>query len=388
MLTFLCYAIVFVFSVNAQAFPSVLNQIGGSAVQQGILLSSLYFLFPLTSGGAGYVADRIGKRAVLLVGAAAMGTPFVVAALTSNIWAWIGAVLLFGVGSGILEGQASALVTDVNPGRERAVLNMSQLFYSIGAAGGPFLIAAALRLRPSTSLSAVMWVAALGSYTLFVVLLFVRKGQAVAPSPEPVGLRELVGDKAWRLLCLAIFLYVAVEVGTASWLAKYGHEVLGMSADTAPICIGLFWAGLGVSRAVVGLWDLPFRDRTILFGSTLAGLVVHCIAFLVHSRTAALVMFFAVGFCWGAVWPTLVSVAGRRFSRSTGAAIGIMVAAGAAAIPIVQPVIGLLSHPTVLGLRGALLVLAVLVIVNVEVIRRMHRSVDATTEIVLNRTTT
>ena len=370
MITALCYATILVFSINAQAFPSILTRIEGSIFQQGLLLSSLYLLFPLSSGSAGYIADRIGKRPVLMLGAVAMGVPFVIAAFTAGIWTWIAAVLLFGIGSGILEGQASALLSDANPGRERAVLNASQFFYSVGATGGPFLIVALFNFSPGAALSVPLLAAGVISLFLFLWITFTRGEHATSPSLEPASLRTLYRDRVWRLLCISLFLYVAVEMGTVSWLAMYSHEILGVTEAMAPISIGLFWAGLGLSRAAIGFLKIKAHDRTILLAATATGLVFHCAAFLAKSATVAFVLFFILGFCWGSIWPTLVAAAGKRFKNSTGAAVGIMVASGAMAIPIVQPIIGALSSEGALGMRGTLLALAVLIVANLVVIRR------------------
>lgn len=369
MTTLLCYAIILVFATGAQVFPSLLTQVEGTAIEHGTLLSSLYLLFPLTSGAAGYLADRIGKRTVLLVGAGVMGIPFAVAATFASLWVWIGAVLLFGVGAGVLEGQASALLCDANPGRERAVLNTSQLFYSAGAAGGPFLIALAINRRPETATSLVLWLAAAMCASLVGWIALSRSPVGVAAAPAPVRLKVLVRDPIWRLLCVAIFLYVAVEAGTAGWIAKYARETLSVSASLAPVALGVFWAGLGVSRAIVGFIRLRMPDRTLLLVMTMAGLLVHVLAFLARSPGIAFALFFILGFCWGTVWPTLVSVAGRRFRSSSGAAIGLMAAAGATAIPATQFVVGWLTSILSIGPRGALLCLAIPVVANFLVIR-------------------
>ncbi len=68
MITTFCFLTILAFAVNGQVFPSLLTQLGGTPVQQGLLLSSLFFLFPLSSVVSGYTADRTSKRLIIILG--------------------------------------------------------------------------------------------------------------------------------------------------------------------------------------------------------------------------------------------------------------------------------------------------------------------------------
>lgn len=353
---------IFVFSVDGQIFPSLLSMMKGSGIQQGALLSSLFLLFPLTSGFAGYLADRVGKRGVLLVGILAMGLPFALSALTESLAARTLIVMLFGVGGGIVEGQCSALLTDLHPGRERSVINLSQTFFSAGAAAGPFLIVIAFRIRPELTPNVFLWIAAGVTLLLAVGFASVRDSRIRARSDKPVKIRRLFGDSQWRLLAIMLFLYVGAEMGTGGWLSKYGADILNMPARLAPLSLALFWTGLGLSRFLVGVIPFRFSDTGLLRAALVLTLAARAAAFTVSTPTIALVFFGFLGFGMGAVWPTIVAMAGRIYRGTSGAAVGFMVAAGALSIPIIQIVLGALSE--LIGLRYSLLSLGILNCLN------------------------
>jgi nitrate/nitrite transporter NarK len=84
-----------------------------------------------------------------------------------------------------------------------------------------------------------------------------------------------------------------------------------------------------------------------------------------------------MGLGMGAVWPTLVAIVGARFRESSGAAVGIMVAAGGLGVPFIQPIVGWLSNPQLLGLRYTLAALGVFTVVNLVLLRWIREPADA-----------
>ncbi|NOY10313.1 MAG: MFS transporter [Spirochaetes bacterium] len=361
---FITYSAILVLSVNSQIFPSILSQINESSFMQGILLAFLFLLFPFTAAGIGMVTDRVGKRPVLVAGSLLLGVPFLISAFVSSFWIRTFVVILFGIGMGIVEGQASALLSDSFPGRERSIMNVSQTFFSIGAAGGPFLIVVLYRVFPGMKIFWILFSAGLAGIVLAAGFLFLKTNQAVTSAARKVNIRELLSDRSWKFLAVSLFVYVAAEMGTVSWLAKYGTDLLGLTAGTAPLCIALFWAGLGLSRFLVGSALHGIKSRSILIFSFLFTLTFQILTFSTLKLWIVLPSILFMGIGMGPVWPTLVSVAGTRYSGSNGFAVGTLIAVGGIAVSLVQPLIGILSKQSVLGLRLTMLSLSLLTIYN------------------------
>ena len=385
MTTALCLAAILAIALCAQVFPSFLTRIGGSAGEQGLLLFSMFLLYPASSLAAGVVADRVGKRAVLGAGLACLAVPFALSAAVPDIRVRTLAVLLFGLGEGAVESQATALLSDLSPARERSMLNWSQLMFSAGAAGGPFLLALLFSLPTGATLAAVLWAcSALCAAPALGFALHIGRGSAPAApgansaQPAPAVRGRLTGGAALRqpglaVLAAAVFLYVAAEMGTASWLAKYGELELGLSAELAPICISVFWAGLSASRILAASLSARVPDAPLLYGSLVLSLVGQVLAFSVRQPAAALAGIALTGVGMGAIWPTLVAVAGRRYREGSGTAIGALVASGGAAVALIQLAVGWLSAPQRLGLRVSLLGLAVFTAANLLVVHSATR---------------
>jgi fucose permease len=382
VITVLCLAATLVMAFSSQVFPSFLTRIGGTSGQQGLLLFSMFFFYPFGSVLGGSVADQVGKRRVLAAGMTLIGLPFAISALFSTLAIRTAAVLLFGLGTGVVESQVSALLSDANPSRERSVLNWSQLMFSAGAAGGPFLIALLFTLRTGTTLTGVLWACVAAALLLAALFLLIgahevsavpgepAAGTGATPATAATGFLTLIRTPGLMLLSMAIFLYVAAEMGTASWLAKYGEVHLGLSAELAPVCITIFWGGQSVSRLLAGTLSARVTDAAVLYSSLLLTLAGQLFAFSVRHPVASLIGLGAVGVGMGAIWPTLVALAGARYRESSGLAIGILTASGGVAVAFIQLAVGLLAQPRLLGLRFTLLALAVFTAANLFIVRR------------------
>ncbi|UCB44649.1 MAG: MFS transporter [Spirochaetota bacterium] len=373
MATALCLYSILIVGLDSQVFPSVLTQIGDTPYQQGLVLASFLLLFPLSSIFAGLIADRIGKRIVLFFGALFLAIPFAISAAVTQLWIRVLALLLFGIGYGTVESQASALLTDIHRGKERSIVNLSQLFYSIGAAGGPFLIALAFKILPTLSVQRIFWTVTAVTSTVAIGFACIRETNTQEVPARSGGLRMVIGDPQGRLLLLIMFFYVAAELGTSGWLAKYAQVHLLLPQTIAPIAITLFWSGLGLSRAIVGFSIHRVPDTHILTVAFIISLIARIAAFLGSSPFSSMILFFIIGFGMGTVWPTLVAIIGARFKETSGSAVGLIIAVGGIASPIIHQIIGVVSREQLLGLRYTMLSLGIFTLINLCIIRKLSK---------------
>jgi len=373
MTTPLCLYSILILAVDAQVFPSVLTRIGQNSIEQGIILSFFFLLLPISSIFAGFASDRVGKKTVLVAGSFFLILPFVVSAGVERLWVRALAVLFFGIGAGAVEGQASALLTDIHPGRERSIVNLSQVFYSIGAAFGPLFISFALREFPGLTLSKLLYTVALVTVSVTGGFLLLKEGVRHETVPVSGGFRTVLSERQGRLLLTAMFFYVAAEMGTAGWLAKYAEVHLFVPAALSPLSLTLFWAGLGLSRVLVTFFFRNVHDAHLLTAALLLSLFSRIAAFTLNQKIVSMTLFFFIGFGMGTVWPTLVAIIGRRYRESSGSAIGLITAAGGIAVPIMHQLIGILSRDDLFGLRYTMLGLGIFSFLNLFIVNRIAR---------------
>lgn len=369
---FVCPFLICIFAFCGQVFPTVLSKLSTDSLEQGLLLTALNIFFPFAAWFSGVLADRYGKPPILIVGCLVMSLPFFLASVVAGAGALLLCMLFFGIGGGTVESQSTALLCDVNPGRERRIVSLSQAFFCLGAMAGPFLIAGVYRLYPDLSLTpillAVGGLAVVGAFFLIPLrrLPVVHSSDAAAaPLPRVAYSGELA------LFTISIFLYVAAEMGLAGWLVIYGSEYYGLGIETAPFLLTCFWAGQAVMRVLFSVVHLPVSDRTILYGSLAGTVVFHALTLATGNVTVLFIAVTLLAVSMGGFWPTMVGMAGARFRGNSGVAVGVVVGLGGLGSSLIQIVIGSLSKIPALGLRGALVFLFVLMLINWLIVRKL-----------------
>src|SRR5208282_2984059 len=125
-------------------------------------------------------------------------------------------VLLFllGLGGGTVVTAANALVSDVGETHRATALNLTNLFFGLGALATPFI---------SANLFKRNWVRL--CYTIASLTVVTLAIQALTKMPGPTGVgRFILADAApvlgrplLFLIGLFLFLYISCEVGIWNW---------------------------------------------------------------------------------------------------------------------------------------------------------------------------
>jgi fucose permease len=171
-----------------------------------------------------------------------------------------------------------------------------------------------------------------------------------------------------------MFLYVAPEMGTAGWIAKFAEDAFSLSAAVSPLALALYWGGFSASRALFGSFFHRMKNIHLLLFSLTLALTTHFGAFLSPPALNAFGFIFLVSFGMGCIWPTLVTMTGSRFRETSGSAVGLIIASGAAATPITQWVIGILSRDSAFGLRYTLLGLGLFHVAGITAVSLIGRA--------------
>jgi MFS family permease len=305
-------------------------------VTQGGALAAFVISFAISKAAlnlvAGALADRVGRRRVLLLGWA-LGLPIPLLLIWAPSWGWvIAANLLLGVNQALTWSMTVNMMVDLVPASRRGFaagvnefsgyLGVSLLAFLTG------LVAATYGLRPEPFYLGVA-VSVLGLVLSFLV-------PETAPTSRPAPLRWIRG------------------VGVASLLGAATNLKDGLVWLALPLMMAARGFGLTEVGAVAGLYPLVWAGGQILFGPlsdrigrrrlVLPGMLLQGVGLVVlglaGSFGALLFAAAVLGLGTGMVYPTLIAlVADRvpigeratalgiyRFFRDGGHAVGAVVA--------------------------------------------------------------
>jgi DHA2 family multidrug resistance protein-like MFS transporter len=255
-----CAVVTMDLTVLLLALPSLSRTLAPSSTEL-LWISDVYgFSVAASLVLMGDLGDRIGRRRVLLIGAAAFGAASLLAALSPTPAVLIAARALQGVAGATLAPSTMALVFGMFPGgRERTIaLGVISACFSAGGALGPVVAGALLQFLPWN------WVFVPNLVVMAAVLLL-----------GPRFLPEAGGGGTGRVDVLSAALGAAAVLAVVFGVKQAAHEGPG------PVVVAALLAGAALGAAFVvrqrrlpdPLLDLAlFRDRA--FSVTLAANVL------------------------------------------------------------------------------------------------------------------
>ena len=308
----------------------------GGASMGGLVAiqSAAVIIFPLLFGN---VADKIGKKKVMLFFVALFVMGCLIVTAVPSIIAFVIGIFILGAGFSMCETVSSAAVADAYLGQQSKYLNIIQCFFCMGAVTGPLFGDYAVT-KLGLNWRVVFVVCGVVFAMLFVLILFTKferslsnisqqdSGQATQPEHESSAAWSiksygiLIGPIFGSLL-LSITLYVALETGLGFFMNSLFTEKLSMPEFSAA-AIALFWFAMMLSRVLASVLYRYQKEITVIafLGAVIFSLVLACI----NVPVLSLVCSFVLGFTLGPIWPNIISIATQKFPAHTGMVTGVL----------------------------------------------------------------
>jgi MFS family permease len=351
----LCLVSFAVFLAAFQLFPTIpfhLISLGVSRAGAGLFLTVYTWASALSAPLTGALADRFGKRRMLLVACAAFGVFSVLYGLVRAVPLLLVIACVHGFfWSGMLSASGALVVEVIPPSRRTEGIG----YFGIAPT-------AAVAVAPAIGLWVYHWgwralAFELAGMALVVLALALQvREPRTAAAPAPARLREAL---SWRVMASAGGLFlVALGYGGATSYAA----LLAVERQIAPRSLFFTVFALTVigTRLLLPVFaDLGGDPRRLLVPSLL--LVPPGLALLALARTpwtlAAAALVFATGF--GSAYPAFMTwVLARTDARHRAATYGSVLLAFDTAIGSGSLLVGRIGEA--IGLQGAFLTLAAL----------------------------
>ncbi len=322
--------------------PELRARAGIDLTHAGTLFSFLYIPQVPMVFLAGPLIDRFGKKLVLAAGFLCSAAALVGMAY-SNSYALLGTMLfILGLGSSSAMAAANTLIPDLYPENPSSGLNMGGIFFGVGAAFFPGLVALMAR---HVGLVATLWAIALVVGLVAVVALV----QAFPPASMAGGFdwgqaASLLINPAVIILACVLFFYTALEVSTNGFIRTFLEKDLTSSARTSSIILTSFWVMMMVGRLVASQVVKKVRGPQLVLGSAV-GAIIGLVLIALASNVVMVAAGAAIcGLCYGPIFPTTAGTASSYFSRIFGTVFGILMALALLSGAVVPPAIGYVAQ--------------------------------------------
>lgn len=329
------FACILMFSLGFEmgGFQAVLRELSLyfsiNKVSWGFLVSSQYLGVIIMPVVFGRVADRIGKKQVLLV----FMSIFIIGTCCIGLSSWLPLTVigffLTGSGYGVCESVSTALLSDQYADSAHRYMNLSQAFLCIGAVIAPIL----------TSLRVIDWrlvfLISSGVGLIALIVLLFEGGFTVVPAYSSSRLLDvsLFNSKAFVLLFVTMMIYVGLENGFGYFTESFFYDAYASS--WGGYAISLYWASMAISRVITSMSSQnifkQLRERFILVA------VVFIALFVSNTPVFALLLCVAVGACYGPIWSYIMSLSAGMYPERTASVTGLISSAcgiGGAVYPV------------------------------------------------------
>jgi MFS transporter, AAHS family, 4-hydroxybenzoate transporter len=330
-----CAAVLFLDGFDTQAIgfvaPALAREWGVTKVALGPVFSAGLFGLMIGALLFGPLADRVGRKKIIIASTVAFGLGALVTAFAQDVRMLIAIRFLTGLGLGGAMPNAIALTSEFNPRRRRATMVMIMFCgFSVGAALGGLLAAALIPQFGWRSvfvvggaaplLLAPILVAKLPESVRFLALTrgsdarvaqllqLVNPGAVFAPATRfvvdeprlsgiPVKHLFTSGRAVPTLLLWVVFFMSLLDLYFLSnWLPTVLND-LGASLSQAAVIGSMLQIGGVVGTAALGSVIDRFSFRALALVYFAAVFAVGAIGQLGHSAVFVTVAIFAAGFC-------------------------------------------------------------------------------------------
>lgn len=300
-----------------------------------IALISTFFFFTqlLVDLFCAKYVDKIGYRVCIVASevcsaAGLAGLALLPEIMPSPFAGIIISVILYAIGSGLIEVLGSPIVEACPFENKEATMSLLHSFYCWGAVGTILVSTVFLMIF---GIDSWKWLAvsfaiipAINIYNFATcpIELLVEEGQGM-------GIRKLFSNPMFLIAIVMMVCSGASELAMAQWASAYAESALGFSkaiGDIAGPC--MFAVTMGISRVLFGKASDKMNLNRFMIGSGILCFVCYLLASFSDNPIIGLAGCIVCGFSVGIMWPGTISISSKAFPTGGTAMFALLAMAG------------------------------------------------------------
>ena len=277
--------------------------------------------------------DRIGYRRSVITSALTSALGLAGLAFIPDLFAdpFVGimiCVVVYAVGSGLLEVLGSPIVEACPFEHKDAVMSTLHSFYCWGCVG---VILLSTLFFAAFGIEHWRWLACIWALIpLYNIYNFATCPiEHLTEEGKGMTLRELFKVPVFWLAIILMVCAGASELSMAQWASAFTEAALGFSKTVGDL-VGpcLFAVTMGISRVLYGKYGPKMNLTRFMFGSGILCLCCYLLASLSSSPVLGLIGCVLCGFSVGIMWPGTISLTSPRLPRGGTALFAMLAMAG------------------------------------------------------------
>ena len=277
--------------------------------------------------------DRIGYRKCVVASEVAsaaglIGLAFLPELLPEPFIGIILSVIVYAIGSGLIEVLVSPIVEACPFEHKDAAMSLLHSFYCWGSVG---VVLLSTLFFTGFGIDSWKWLACIWALIpLYNIYNFATCPiERLVDEGKGMGIRGLFRVPMFWVAVILMVCAGASELSMGQWASAYAESAIGLSktvGDLAGPC--MFAVTMGVSRVIYGKYGDRMNLMSFMMGSGLLCLVCYGMASLSSDPVIGLVGCIVCGFSVGIMWPGTISISSSRLPFGGTAMFAMLAMAG------------------------------------------------------------
>jgi FHS family glucose/mannose:H+ symporter-like MFS transporter len=323
LITAICFLAFFLFgftdNLKGSTLPAMLAELNINYATGGNIFFGEYFGFVIATMLTGVIADKFGLKSVLIF--AGICLVIGVSGYSTFQSTLLLAISLFviGLGLGAFELGPNAIIVEIYKERKGLFLNLMAVLHGLGSMAAP-LFAGRLLDDGISWRTVYRWDLVLIALFLLLALILRFPKAEEKTQIDFQHIRAIAFKGSLPLFYFAIAVYVAAELGVASWMVAYLQDFRDVSIRASNQALSLFFAMLMIGRLIGGFFVHRFGYvRSILFAGLGAG-----ICLIVGTLTNLSFFLPLTGFFFSIIFPTITAAVSDEHSENGNTILGTL----------------------------------------------------------------
>lgn len=276
--------------------------------------------------GIGYRTCIVASEVCSALGL--VGLAFLPDLLSNSYTGIIISVIIYAIGSGLIEVLCSPIVEACPFENKEATMSLLHSFYCWGAVG---------TILVSTAFFAIFGI---DSWKWLAVLLAMVPAiniynfatcpiEYLVEDGEGMSIPSLFKTPLFWVTIILMICSGASELSMAQWASAYAEAALGLSktmGDLMGPC--LFAVAMGISRMLYGKYGEKVNLSKFMLGSGALCVMCYVLASLFSNPVVGLIGCILCGFSVGIMWPGTLSISSKKFPTGGTAMFALLAMAG------------------------------------------------------------
>lgn len=238
------------------------------------------------------------------------------------------AVVLYAIGSGLIEVLCSPIVEACPFNNKESVMSLLHSFYCWGSVG---VILISSVFFTVFGLDSWKWISCFWALVPLVNIynFLTCPIEHLVEDGEGMGIKKLFKTPLFFVSIILMVCAGASEISMAQWASAYSEAALGLSktiSDLLGPC--LFAVSMGICRVFYGKYGEKMNLKKFMLGSGLLCLVCYILASFSANPVIGLIGCITCGFSVGIMWPGTISISSQTFPAGGTAMFALLAMAG------------------------------------------------------------